>query len=214
MIPASEILKKILTDGALIGSSRWTPGNNVVCFSEAPIHELNSVFSLNRIAASDHDKPRYEPYGIAVNKLWLYRKGGRPVIYDHPDALSTFPEKHRYRFATYDPDRGKDFTWEREWRIKTNSLTLDPKETLVIVPTADKAFDLVYGLAKDKSEQQDEHTWFEGKEAKWLAVSLDILGFEDVLVIDADPAAFSFVGVDTNLIVNRKNRPKKRKRKS
>ncbi|MBN1567225.1 MAG: hypothetical protein JXA73_05235 [Acidobacteria bacterium] len=71
---AGSVLQRILHEGQLNGTSRWTYGNNCVCFTEAPIHEFNSIFSLVEIAASEKERPRYEPYGIAVNKNWLFPK--------------------------------------------------------------------------------------------------------------------------------------------
>jgi hypothetical protein len=65
---ASNVLKKILYEGKLLGSSHWTYGYNTVCFTEAPIQEFNSIFSLVSIAASNSERPRYEPYGVAVTK--------------------------------------------------------------------------------------------------------------------------------------------------
>jgi hypothetical protein len=172
------VLRKILYEGQLKGSSGWSYGENCVCFTEAPIQEFNSIFSLVEIAASEAERPRYEPYGIGVSKSWLFGKGGRPVIYDHPDNYASFPEKEKYRFVPYNPAKGVDFTWEREWRIRTGNLTLDPRETLVVVPTSEEAFELVYEFA-DLEPDFDE----EGVQAnayhkpKWLAVSLDIFGF-------------------------------------
>ena len=85
---ASNVLTKILRQGALRGSSKWTYGIDTVCFTEAPIQEFNSIFALASIASERHLRPRYEPYGIAVSKTWLFAQGGRPVIYDHPDTRS------------------------------------------------------------------------------------------------------------------------------
>jgi len=131
---ASAVLEKILHEGRLRGTSRWTYGHNCVCFTEAPIHEFNSIFSLVELAASEKERPRYEPYGIAVNKNWLFANGGRPVIYDHPSAFEALANDQKYRFVPYDPGEGIDFTWEREWRIKTDSLKMDPKNTLGVRP--------------------------------------------------------------------------------
>lgn len=175
---AGAVLEKILYDGQLLGTSRWTYGHNCVCFTEAPIHEFNSIFSLVEIAASENERPRYEPYGIAVNKDWFFAQGGRPVIYDHPNAFEALPDNQKYRFVPYDPGVGIDLTWEREWRIRTDSLKLDPKNTLVVVPTSEEAFDLVYQFANMEADYDDEgnpeHAYHV---AKWLAVSLDIFGF-------------------------------------
>src|SRR5437660_4028821 len=95
---AYAVLYKILVEGCLNGTDAWTPGESCICFTEAPIQEFNSVFSLVVIAASESQRPRYEPYGIAVSKRWLFAQGGRPVIYDHPEAFDELPERQRYRF--------------------------------------------------------------------------------------------------------------------
>lgn len=180
---ASAVLRKILYEGKIIGTSKWTYGENCICFTEAPIQEFNSIFSLIEIASSKEERPRYEPYGIAVSKKWLFQKGGRPVIYDHPKSIEDCPKSQKYRFVPYDPIQGVDFTWEREWRIKTDSLELDPKETMVIVPTSDEAFEIVYELADLEQEWDVEGSSGEGTvvgvyhKPKWLAVSLDLFGF-------------------------------------
>ena len=175
----NAVLRKILYEGQLMGTSRWSYGQNCVCFTEAPIQEFNSIFSLIEIAASEQERPRYEPYGIGVSKTWLFAKGGRPVVYEHPDNFASFPEKEKYRFVPYSPEKGVDFTWEREWRIRTNYLALDPHETLVVVPSSEEAFDLVYKFADLEPDDFDEeglpmHVYHK---PKWLAVSLDIFGF-------------------------------------
>ncbi len=84
----SAVLRKILYEARLTGSDKWSPGYPCVCFTEAPIQEFNAIFSLVEIAASKQEKPRYEPYGIAVSKKWLFAQGGRPVIYDRRPSVS------------------------------------------------------------------------------------------------------------------------------
>jgi hypothetical protein len=181
---ASSVLRKILFDAHLKGTSGWTYGENTVCFTEAPMQEFDSIFSLVEIAASKDERPRYEPYGIALPKSYVYREGGRPVIYDHPDMFDELPPELRYRFVPYNPLNDLDFTWEREWRIKTDFLPLDPEQTLVIVPTASEAFEFVYGFAEEQADWDVEGTsgegWIAGfyHEARWLAVSLDLFGFK------------------------------------
>ena len=164
---AENKLTKILRLGALLGSSKWTHGIDTVCFTEAPIHEFNALMELASIATEQHQRPRYEPYGVAVSKSWLFGQGGRPVIYDSPAAEKAFPKKLKYRYCRYDPINGDDYTWEREWRIATTRLQLDPKQTLVIVPSASEAFDIVHSYG----QQCDRFI-----KPTWLAVSLDMFG--------------------------------------
>ena len=147
-----------------------------MCFTEAPIHEFNRIFALVDLAASEDQRPRYEPYGVAVSKEWLFVHGGRQAIYDHPEAIEQYPESQRYRFVPYDPERGLDTTWEREWRIRTDALELDPKQTLVVVPTADEAFEFVYTNSDIETDYDEDGPSTAYHVPQWLAVSLDIFG--------------------------------------
>lgn len=178
---AYSVLNKILYEESLRGSSKWTYGKNCICFTEAPIVEFNSIFALNEIASSKKERPRYEPFGIAVSKEWLYEKGGRPVIYDHPDNINLIPAELKYRFVPYDPLNGIDYTWEREWRLNADSLKLDPKYTLVVVPTSENAFNIVYEFADMEADYDyaDGESYIAGAyhKPKWLAVSLELFGF-------------------------------------
>lgn len=180
-IPASApvVLSKILSEGKLIGTSKWTYGYNCICFTEAPMQEFNSIFDLIEIVSSKEERPRYEPYGVAVSKKWLFSKGGRPVIYDHPDAIKECPENMKYRFVPYDPQHEIDYTWEREWRIKADYIQLDPNETLAIVPSSEEAFKIVYDFADIESDFDRDGSPMGGVYhiPKWLAVSLDLFGF-------------------------------------
>jgi hypothetical protein len=179
---ARAVLRKILHEARLVGTGTWTGGERCVCFTEAPIHEFHAVFSLVAIASTRSERPRYEPYGVAVPKEWLFANGGRPVIYDHPRAYEALPPDQRYRFVPYNPEDGVDFTWEREWRLPGDSLELDPKHTLVIVPSAEEAFDIVYEFADLETDWDVEGASGPGVPvgshhvARWLAVSLDLFG--------------------------------------
>ena len=174
---AGAVLRKILHQGALTGTSRWSAGGPCVCFTEAPIEEFNALFSLNAIASQEHEKPRYEPYGIAVSKEWLFERGGRPVIYDTCEIGARLHESDRYRLVEYDFKKQVDYTWEREWRIQIERLVLDPAETLVIVPSSTEAFDIVYDFAKLETDYDDQGPVGAFHEPRWLAVSLDLFGF-------------------------------------
>lgn len=176
---ALDILIKILRQGVLKGSSKWTCGIDTVCFTEAPIQEFNSIFSLVSIASEEHMRPRYEPYGIAVSKSWLFERGGRPVIYDSPESKATYLGKLLHRFCPYDPLNSIDYTWEREWRIPVTELSLDPKHTLVIVPSSSEAFEVVYSHANLETDfDSDGQAMGVFHNPKWLAVSLDMFGYQ------------------------------------
>jgi hypothetical protein len=127
---ASATLAEILAQRALRGSSGCIRGGyTCVCFSEAPIAKLGYLLAL----PTAHGV-RYMPYGIMLSKEWLYSLGGRPVIYQSDVEFDHLPEALRFRHVRYEPPR-VDFSWEREWRIQTSSLALDPATVTVVVPT-------------------------------------------------------------------------------
>jgi hypothetical protein len=180
---AGSILQKILMEGCLLGTSKWIRGGyRCVCFTEAPIGELAALFSLARIAANEGQRPRYEPYGVAVPKEWLFDRGGRPVVYQPDSEFELLPEDLRYRHVRYEPNRGIDHTWEREWRIKADKLILDPDHALVVVPTRDEAYGIMYDHSKPEPNTIDcgegivEDYW---PKPTWTAVSLDLFGLSE-----------------------------------
>ncbi len=40
----------------------------------------------------------------------------------------------RFRHKEYDPEKGVDYSWEREWRIHTDEFRLDPGLVTLVVP--------------------------------------------------------------------------------
>ena len=121
----------ILRSGHIRGGDGFIRGGyTCVCFSEAPISVLSQILANPSVHGM-----RYAPLGVMVNKLWLFRQGGRPAIYQPEAEYELLHEEQRYRHVRYEPDRGIDLTWEREWRLKTAQLRLDPGETTFVVPT-------------------------------------------------------------------------------
>ena len=76
-----------------------------VCFTEQP---------LDCFVISCRDLPKnYKPYGVALNKRYLYYYGGRPVIYGDCELLHSLPADYEYLYVRYD-----NWTHEREWRCR------------------------------------------------------------------------------------------------
>lgn len=78
---------------------------------------------------------RYAPFGVMVSKKWLFDQGGRPVIYQADHEFEELTEAKKHLHVPYTPGVFPDYSWEREWRIKTDCLRLTPEETTFIVPT-------------------------------------------------------------------------------
>lgn len=136
-IPASDKFMNIVKTETLLGGTGGIRGGfRCVCFSEAPIGKLAQLFS---VYTDPNKKFRYAPLGVMVDKKWLFYQGGRPVIYQPEEEYDCLPDSHKYRHVRYephdDPDKNKDFTWEREWRIQKDELKLEPEKTTLVVPT-------------------------------------------------------------------------------
>jgi len=129
---AFERFYSIADEGKLIGGSGFIKGGyRCVCFTEAPISKLSYI-----LASAVEGAFKYAPYGVMVSKQWLFQKGGRPVIYGPGTEFDELPEQFRYRHVRfYLSDKFTiDHTWEREWRIKTDELVIEPAEVALVVP--------------------------------------------------------------------------------
>jgi hypothetical protein len=127
--PAADRFLSILLEAKIHGSSRGIRGNyKCVCFSESPISKIAML-----LAQPDLTSIRYRPFGVIVTKEWAFSKGARPAIYQSEDEFELLPELLRHRHVRYEPGK-HDYTWEREWRIKSEGLILDPAQTTLVVP--------------------------------------------------------------------------------
>ncbi len=165
---------KIMKSGRLNGGNGFIRGGyNCVCFSEAPISVLSQM-----LARPMSNGVRYAPFGVMVNKSWLFTKGGRPVIYQAHDEYELLPDMLKCRHVKFEPNYGVDYSWEREWRIKVDELKLDPKATTFIVPKRECADKI---RNEHFEEQQMTAELIDGsfmEEFPWHFLALEDLGVE------------------------------------
>ena len=143
---ALRTLAKILGEKRLLGGDGFIKGSHkCVCFSEAPIGKLSHI-----LAQKDGKAFKYQPYGVIVDKLWLFEKEGRPVIYGPDGDYTSLPEEMKYRHVRFwlSQEYSVDHTWEREWRIKTEELKITPSEVTIVVPDR-RAKDAFMGKYKE-----------------------------------------------------------------
>jgi len=59
------------------------------------------------------------------------------VIYRPDEEFLSLPDRMRWRHVRYEPaaDPPIDFSWEREWRIKTDILSISPEVARIVLPT-------------------------------------------------------------------------------
>lgn len=103
---AFDRLMSILLDMKLIGNNGMIKGgHNCVCFSEAPLTAISKG-----LVNSDYYS-KYSPFGITVSKKWLFKQGGRPVIYQ-TEAEYKQLNSNSWRHVTFDLSRDDeiDFT--------------------------------------------------------------------------------------------------------
>lgn len=131
-----NVLCKILEQNKLIGNIKYRRGSKKsICFSEAPINKIAQLIINSKNSKNFERRLRYAPFGVMVSKKWLFEKGGRPVIYQTDEEYDLLPPELQYKHVIFDLKNDKDYTWEREWRLKGNKLELDPDNTTIIIPT-------------------------------------------------------------------------------
>lgn len=118
---AFENLWKILVDKKLEGSSNTGFINGkrkAVCLQELPLQAMAENLLYER---SLGDKIRYSPFGIRFSKQFIYKNGGRPVIYEDKNVMKKLlPEEEYWRIVDLklaDIEAYIDWTHEREWRV-------------------------------------------------------------------------------------------------
>jgi hypothetical protein len=121
---AYDNLVNILETGRIWGSSKkgFVKGSKpAACFMDVPFASLKYV--LNKRDA-DPQKPRYQPYGVAVTKPTAYKRGCRPVLYlsDRELGELNIPPEQHWRVVRFETEAGRwiSFVHEREWRCSGN----------------------------------------------------------------------------------------------
>jgi len=128
---AEDIFVKIVTEKLLLGSSlNIRGGHQCICFSETPISAIGQIIALNT------GEFHYGPFGFMFPKKQLFDLGARPVIYQPETDFKLLPAELQYRHVRFEIE-SKDWTWEREWRLNTNQLELNPQNVTLIVPKRD-----------------------------------------------------------------------------
>lgn len=159
------VLMKILEEKTIIGSTNKNVGGHprgficgndpVVCFQDIPLYSLSeNILWEKQLHSKAPESPiRYSPYGLRFDKRYIFRNGGRPVIYEKTNIAKDFlPEDEYWRIVKLDlenDDNIIDWTHEREWRIKGNFyFELSEVEILLSDQSSLKKFN---GFCKEKN---------------------------------------------------------------
>ena len=89
---------------------------------EAPLNAIaENLLYEKKLRKETNCKVRYSAFGIRFNKAWIYKKGGRPVIYEEKELMkSILPKEEYWRIVNYDltdTNHMIDWSHEREWRL-------------------------------------------------------------------------------------------------
>lgn len=143
---AFENLKSIIDSQSVHGTNGTIKDDsNCVCFSEAPLSSLKSG-----LLSPSFYSP-YSPFGVITTKQHIFGLGGRQVIYQPESEFPQLASSNSWRHMRYEPPH-VDFTWEREWRLKTEAYEFSPSNTRIIVPSASWSQRLI-------EEHEDEQQW-------------------------------------------------------
>lgn len=175
-VKAKETLGKILDEGKL----RDVSNKGIICFTEAPLNSMLSMFKI----FSRYSSPYYAPYGVAIKKEDLYNLGARPVIYGDKTEEKLIHSSLQWRFEEYNPVK-KDFTWLREWRLNKSELLLDSNKIFAIAKTHDELLDLTHEMGDIEfdgcvSDGQFEGTAYADYKLNWKGVSIEEIERHDL----------------------------------
>lgn len=153
---AFDNLVSILQTGKIWGSGKkkgFIKGpNKATCFMDVPFSSLKYVLTPENC---NPQSPRYEPYGLVLNKKSAYKRGCRPVLYLADDEMNMLgiPDEEKWRVVRFECRNNDDwisFVHEREWRHK-GSFKLPRTVDAVLVKDTVQAVEL-----RKRIERSDE----------------------------------------------------------
>ena len=142
---AFKNLISILEEKCIIASKTGSNFINgdipAVCLQEAPLIAIAENLQYEEKLREEDEKQRirYLGFGIRFQKNFIYKKNGRPVIYDETNRAKEYlPENEWWRIVKLDLSNKEhiiDWTHEREWRVP-GELCFEYSQCEIIVPNS------------------------------------------------------------------------------
>lgn len=148
---SAYILSKILSDKELKGSTTergFIHGDTkAVCLHDIPIQNIAKSIYGHSNSLDKNKMINFTGVGLCFSKRFVYKNGGRPVIYDKPNIAKKYLDKNEWwRIVNLDLDNDKnivDWTHEREWRVP-NNLKFNLSDVTIIVTNYEVYQHLLY----------------------------------------------------------------------
>lgn len=150
---AKDTLETIINERKI----RDIKGSGYICFTEAPITMLPSMF---RLFKRWYD-PMYAPFGVGIKKDLFYKMGGRQVIYGETAEKESLKSiGWDWRFVKLEPGI-EDFSWLREWRIQAFEISLTYDNCIIVAETDKDEEEIVFGFDDMEIEAEPADGGFE-----------------------------------------------------
>ncbi|MCA9049584.1 MAG: hypothetical protein KDA89_12695, partial [Planctomycetaceae bacterium] len=146
-------LRAIIETGKVIGGQDKYCPHRSACFTEVPLPEIIRQSPV----LDEFSYTRLSDYGIGFKKQWIFDKGGRPVIYCPTIEAELLPDSLKWRHCELDYNAGRDFTWQREWRVLGDVAFGSDDDVVFVVPSFDIGMDL---LCTGGGHCQKHDEWF------------------------------------------------------
>ena len=171
-LTSEQVFDKIVSEKNILGSNEYIRGkHNCICFSETPIS------AIGQILAQESGDFHYGPFGFLFSKKYLFEKGARPVIYQPDSDYKLLSVELQYRHVRFEINN-IDWTWEREWRLRTENLKLEPDTVTLIVRDRKKIEEIkTQALSGHDPLSIATSGYLSSKKFEWHFISLSDLGF-------------------------------------
>lgn len=134
----------ILEEKNIVGSTKKRGficgGIPAVCLQDAPLSVIAENLQYEKILRQEENhKIRYLGFGIRFQKDFIYKQGGRPVIYDNTLEAETYLSPNEWwrivKLNLSNSGKVVDWTHEREWRVP-KEIVFQYSQCEIIVPSS------------------------------------------------------------------------------
>lgn len=165
----ADTLRAILRSGHIRGGIYPPCTDPTVCFTEAPLGEIVRQDGI----LDAHSYKRLSLWGIGFKKKFIFDSGGLPAVYQPRRDLGELVPGARWRHVDFDLATGIDYTWQREWRLRTAELNFESEDAILVVPSVKEFVRELWYVSYDAELEDGELTYHGGTYKKWDFIPLE-----------------------------------------